>query len=54
MSKLGVYDTQSDYLGLERIAQHWLYRSLDKLALSSELIQLHESLKNKAHARYGG
>ena len=46
MSKLGVYDTQSDYLGLERIAQHWLYRSLDKLALSSELIQLHIHKRN--------
>lgn len=39
LSKLGVYDTQNDFLGLEPVQLHWLYRSLDKLSVSSEQIQ---------------
>jgi transposase len=41
LSKLGVYDTQNDFLGLEPIQLHWLYRGLDKLSVSSEQIQKH-------------
>lgn len=41
LSKLGVYDTQNDFLGLEPIQLHWLYRGLDKLSVSSEDIQKH-------------
>ena len=46
LSKLGVYDTQNEFLGLQPIKLHWLYRSLDKLALSSEQIQKHIYNKN--------
>lgn len=39
LSKLGVYDTQSDYYGLAPISLQWIYRSLDKLAKKSVSLQ---------------
>jgi transposase len=46
LSKLGVYDTQNEFLGLNPIKLQWLYRSLDKLSLASEEIQKHIYNKN--------
>jgi transposase len=46
LSKLGVYETQNEFLGLQPIKLQWLYRSLDKLSLSSEQIQKHIYNKN--------
>jgi transposase len=46
MSKLGVYETQNEFLGLQSIQLQWLYRSLDKLSASSEQIQKHLYDKN--------
>jgi transposase len=46
MSKLGVYETQNEFLGLQPIQLQWLYRCLDKLSASSEQIQKHLYNKN--------
>jgi transposase len=46
LSKLGVYNTQNEFLGLQPMKLHWLYRSLDKLALASEELQKHIYNKN--------
>jgi transposase len=45
-SKLGTYDTQEDYLGIARISLQWLYRSLDKLSLSSVSLQTYMYERN--------
>lgn len=46
LSKLGVYETQNDYLGLVPIKLQWLYRSLDILSVLSEQIQKYIYNKN--------
>jgi transposase len=46
LSKLGAYNTQNEFLGLNPIKLHWLYRGLDKLSLASEELQKHIYNKN--------
>lgn len=46
-SKLGVYETQSAFMGIQPIRLQWLYRSLDKLALLSDELQTHLYTKNR-------
>jgi transposase len=45
-SKLGVYESQKDFLGIQRIELQWLYRSLDKLSLMSDELQQQIYKKN--------
>jgi transposase len=46
-SKLRVYDRQDQYIGLPKMEQQWLYRSLDKLAASATAIQTHLFKQNR-------
>jgi glycosidase len=40
-SKLGIYETQDDYIGFSSMKLHHLYRTLDKLSSASTALQEH-------------
>lgn len=46
LSKLGLYEVQTDFYGFEKIQLQWLYRSLDKLHLCSDALQHYMYTKN--------